>query len=81
MKRRTHLALSVEGALRAKDRELRCFTNDDGQDMTPKEVREHLKLAKFEGKKYIPLSPCDNFDFQTGCKGHDLPDEEETLNH
>lgn len=70
---RYHLAISVEGALRnMSDCELRgMFKFDGGAPMTPHQARQSLKLELHRGRKVIPCTPCDNFDYQTGCKGHD----------
>lgn len=78
MRTQIHLSLSVEGALRAPAKFLKCFTDNQGREMTAKQVRAQLNLARFEGKKVIPMTPCDNFDYQTGCKGHVI-EEHETI--
>jgi hypothetical protein len=66
-----HLAMSVDGALRNTDRELKgVFQFDDGTPMTPHQARQSLRIEKMKGRKVIPCSPCDNFDYEKGCLGH-----------
>lgn len=67
-----HLALNVDGALRnMSDREL-CgmFQFPDGTPMTAHQARQSLRIEQNKGRRVIPLSPCDNFDYEKGCQGH-----------
>jgi hypothetical protein len=43
----------------------------DGTKMTGQEIQDHLRQLLAEGKKQLCLDACDNFDDQTGCRGHD----------
>ena len=45
--------------------------HDDGRPMTPEEARTELFAQLRQGKRVIPMGPCDGFDFQTGCPGHE----------
>ncbi|HYE29912.1 MAG TPA: hypothetical protein VEH27_00655 [Methylomirabilota bacterium] len=70
-----HLAQSIEGALRLKDRDLEgWFKKDDGSWATPAEARAWLEENKALGRRVLPYEGCDNFDYQTGCKGHEEPE-------
>jgi len=73
-----HLCLSIRGALmNMGNRELEdAFTHDDGRKMTPREAKLVLMDELAKGYKVIPCSPCDNFDYQRGCQGHDEPEAE-----
>ncbi len=71
-----HLCLDVRGALHNwSDREMRgVFKHDDGRPMTPREARDTLMDEIAKGHKVIPCSSeCDNFDYQEGCLGHEVP--------
>lgn len=72
--RTTHMSISVEGALKLKDSQLHKWeaTDNNGNRMTGKEVRAYLEKARFEGKRVIPMSECNNFSYQNGCAGHDV---------
>lgn len=71
-----HMALDIKGALKCSDKELKGLINDPIRGPLPgKEVRLHLQLALSQGKKVLPCGPCDNFDYQTGCKGHEHNEE------
>lgn len=69
-----HMCLSIQGALHLTDKELNRWraTDDDGSVLSGKEVREILERDLAEGKRVIPMGTCDNFDYQTGCRGHDV---------
>lgn len=47
-----------------------CVTGDDGKFLTPAEVKQAFIDELVRGRKVIPFGKCDNFDYQTGCKGH-----------
>ena len=71
MARRTiHCCLDIEGGIRnAKD--LRgCITVDGRTLMTANEVKSFLREQLAMGRRVLPMGDCDNFDYQTGCKGH-----------
>lgn len=65
---RIHMCLDIAGALRNGN--LGYFQHDDGRRMTDREAKDRLKLLQAKGWRVFPLGDCDNFDPQTGCKGH-----------
>lgn len=67
-----HLCVDIRGALlNWKDREMSgVFLHSDGRKMTAKEAKLALMNELAKGRKVIPAVPCDNFDYQTGCRGH-----------
>lgn len=68
-----HMCICIEGALR-QPRLLKYWTDDDGNPQKPAAVREFLRCELAKGRKVLPMGECDNFDYQSGCKGH--PQEE-----
>lgn len=81
MTRQIHMCMSIAGALRMTPKEFDrawdgCVTDDDGKPMSTLAFREHLKERRNAGEKYFPLAECDNFDPQTGCRGHEIDDDE-----
>lgn len=78
MKTRRHVCLSIEGAIRnAKDLK-GCITLDDGRVLnTVAEIREFMRVQLAMGRKVLPIGDCDNFDYQTGCKGHIIEEDEQ----
>ena len=72
---RIHICLSVRGALRQSDAELRLWVGNiqcDGKKCrSVAEVRDFLIKALDEGYAYLPPDECDNFDPKKGCLGHD----------
>lgn len=77
MSKRYHCCLSIEGAIRnAKDLK-GCITLDDSRVlMSVKEIRDFMKKQLAMGRKVLPCGDCDNFDYQTGCKGHEVVEDE-----
>lgn len=54
----------------AKD--LRGVITVDGCTLTKvKEIREFLRYQLAMGRRVLPMDGCDNFDYQTGCLGHE----------
>lgn len=78
MKRKVHMCLNIEGAIRnAKDLK-GCITTDDGKVLnTVAEIREFMRGQLAMGRKVLPIGDCDNFDYQTGCKGHIIGEDEQ----
>jgi len=70
----THMCISVDGVLsQFKRKKITFCEHDDGRPMTDAEARQTFMVARYEGKKVLPMSKeCSRFDFQTGCKGHIL---------
>ena len=74
-KRLVHFCLDIEGGIRnAKDLK-GCITIDGRTLMTAKEVKEFLRYQLALGRRVLPFGDCDNFDYQTGCKGHIVEDD------
>jgi hypothetical protein len=73
-----HLCLDLRGALHNwSDRQMKgVFLHDDGRTMTAREAKDVLMDEIAKGHKVIPCTPCDNFDYQTGCQGHAEEDAE-----
>jgi hypothetical protein len=65
-----HCCLDIEGGIRhAKDLK-GCITVDGRTLMTANEVKSFLREQLAMGRQVLPMGDCDNFDYQTGCKGH-----------
>ena len=73
MPRNYHLCMDIRGVLLGwKDRQLRgVFRKKDGLEMTPYQAKMFLMDELAKGRKVLPCVPCDNFDYQTGCGGHE----------
>jgi hypothetical protein len=77
MSKTVHCCISVRGMLNWDKREakkmLRSITKNDGtrfRDVA--EFRDAMMSELAAGREVLPMSPeCDNFDFKTGCKGHE----------
>lgn len=70
MKTRYHVCIDISGGIK-NARALRgCITTDGKRLDTVAEVRSFLREQLALGRKVLPCGDCDNFDYQTGCKGH-----------
>lgn len=65
-----HIHLSIEGGIRNAATLKGVITVDGKTLMTVKEVRAFLREQLALGRRVLPMGDCDNFDYQTGCKGH-----------
>lgn len=73
---RYHLCHSVRGPLRnwtKRDwkKATGYITKDDGQKFTPDELKSLFLDELSKGHEVIPTCECDNFDYKTGCMGHE----------
>ncbi len=66
-----HMCMSIAGALKRKSLK-GLGNNDDGTPATDRQMREWLKYKQAMGWRVVPMDGCDNFDPQTGCKGHPI---------
>ena len=77
MKYRYHVSIDCEGAIQNAKYLKGCITTDEGKTLnTVKEVRDFFREQLALGRKVIPCGDCDNFDYQTGCKGHVIEEKE-----
>jgi len=72
---RIHLNLSVRGALKWSNTEMRrnlpSMMRDDGTHYrTPDEFRDALMDELANGVECLAIGDCDNFDPKKGCLGH-----------
>lgn len=76
---RRHMCVSIAGFLRnAKyPQDFRHFTDDYGRTMNEREAEADLRRHLALGHKVLPAGSCDNFDYQTGCRGHAIKEKVE----
>lgn len=70
---RKHMCVNIRGALNQIPRNNRkngWITDDNGNAVTNNEAIDMLLDEISKGRRVIPAGDCDNFDYQTGCKGH-----------
>jgi len=68
-----HLCTDIRGMLnnhRRKGSLKGVFIDENGRGLSDEEARDYLYDCLTKGWKVIPCGDCDNFDYQTGCKGH-----------
>jgi hypothetical protein len=81
MRRTVHCCVSVEGLLTWDGHSLRrligSITDEDGKPVADvRGIREALTSELAKGHKMLPIGkPCEGFSYETGCPGHDVPDE------
>ena len=68
--RMIHCCLDIKGGI-MNARMLKGVITVDGHTLnTVKEIKGFLQEQLDMGRKVLPMGDCDNFDYQTGCKGH-----------
>lgn len=66
-----HLCIDCEDALR-HPKDFKGVIIVDGRTlMTVPEIKAFFREQLEFGHKVIPCGDCDNFDWETGCKGHE----------
>ena len=69
--KKVHMKMDINGCLMRSDNEIDgIMTDNSGNELSAPEIRKRLKECLGKGWKYIPVGECDNFDYQTGCMGH-----------
>ncbi|PCI07960.1 hypothetical protein COB72_09335 [bacterium] len=68
---RIHMCVDVRGAIRNKSFD--GVTRPDGSAMTRCEAEDAFFDILATGVKVVPMGSCDDFDDQTGCRGHRTP--------
>jgi protein gp37 len=68
---RLHLACDVRGMLR--NRSFSSILDDQGNELPRERAEAHLQTLADNGVKLVRTGGCDNFDPQTGCRGHRYP--------
>lgn len=70
--KRMHICLDIEGGIK-QAKELAGSIKVDGRTLeTAKEVKAFLRYQLALGRRVLPIGDCDNFDYQTGCRGHEV---------
>ena len=72
-----HLSMDIEGFLENyKDKPLSWFDGiakkDDGSRATGAEYLAYLQSHLEQGHRVVPMNNCPDFDYQTGCPGHEI---------
>ena len=73
MSQKFHMCVDISGALKNwSDRLWRgVVTDDNGRVLTLREAKQYFRAELAKGRAVLPCSDCDNFDYQTGCQGHE----------
>lgn len=71
MSRYIHMNLDIKGGIQNAKSLVGCIDVDGKSLMTVKEVKEFLRYQLAMGRRVLPMDGCDDFDYQTGCKGHE----------
>lgn len=70
------MCVDIEGVLRWPNSKLSKLFTEDGQEKPGSYVRDWLKLQLAQGKRVLPMGKCEGFNYQTGCPGHPIVQEE-----
>lgn len=69
-----HCCLDISGGIRNAKMLKGCITVDGHALNTVKEIRNFLQGQLDMGRRVLPMGECDDFDYQTGCRGHYVED-------
>ena len=69
-----HMCLDISGGIKNARMLKGCIEVDGYTLKTANEVKSFLREQLAMGRKVLPMCECDNFDYQTGCRGHDVED-------
>jgi hypothetical protein len=64
------MSLDIQGGINNAKMLKGAITVDGKTLNTVKEVKDFLRGQLALGRRVLPMGDCDNFDYQTGCKGH-----------
>ena len=70
-----HCCLDISGGIKNAKQLRGCITVDGKTLTTTEEVKSFLYSQLDMGRRVLPVCECDNFDYQRGCRGHDVEDE------
>lgn len=79
MTRNFHMCLDIKGAIKNKlgKKSLKgLFVHDNGVKCTHDEAMNYLLECIEKGWRVIPIGDCDNFDYEKGCQGHPVKEQE-----
>jgi hypothetical protein len=68
--RKTHMSLDITGAMKSPQMFVGNITVEGKTLWTIPEIMEFFQSQLDMGRRVLPLGDCDNFDYQTGCRGH-----------
>lgn len=71
-----HMSCNIAGLIRNTGKKsMKGFMSDEnGKDLTDKEVRDYLRECLDKGYRVLPMGECEGFNYQTGCPGHEIKD-------
>jgi hypothetical protein len=64
-----HMCIDIEGLIRNKGKKSMAGIISGYSDGM---VRQYMSECLTKGWRVIPIGECNNFDYQTGCKGHNI---------
>lgn len=72
-----HCCLDIRGGM-MNAKMLKGVITVDGHTLnTVKEIKNFLQGQLDMGRRVLPMEDCDNFDYQTGCRGHVVEEAED----
>lgn len=66
-----HMCMSIEGSILNAKTLKGCITVDGHTLKTVGEIRNFMRSELAKGRRVLPMCKCSNFDYKTGCKGHE----------
>ena len=68
---RFHYCIDIASSIKHAKELKGCSVVDGKRFVTVEEARSYLKEQFLLNRRFLPMGACDNFDYLTGCKGHE----------
>lgn len=72
-----HCCLEIRGGMMNARMLKGCITVDGHTLNTVKEIKSFLQEQLDMGRRVLPMGDCNDFDYQTGCRGHYVEEAED----
>lgn len=75
-----HVCVDIRGALENPKMFINCIITDEGKTLTTiAEVKDFFYSQLEMGRRVLPFSKCEGFDYIKGCPGHYIEDDDEAV--
>ena len=77
MEYKYHIHINIEGAMHNAEAFIGAVIVDGKMLQTVEEVKQFFRSQLDLGRKILPVGDCDNFDYQRGCRGHEIKEDKQ----
>lgn len=77
MEYKYHIHINIKGAMRNAEEYIGVVIVDGKKLQTVEEVKQFFQSQLDLGRRILPVGECDNFDYQRGCRGHEIKEDKQ----